>query len=354
MNAYLLNLLLLLVGFIIVHCDKLNPKLSYTFFFYWVGLQIFLFHALKCPSAFNDTPEYKEAFQYMCDMGWSTYMDSGGFILKSEIGYVVLMWVVSCFSVHPQSIFVVTSALIVGGYLYSIKKYSYLPWLSILLFLLISYNMSLFVLRQFIAMAICFNLMGYILKRDFLKFLIGICIAFSFHQTAFIFFPLYFLYPVSINRRFYVCAIISTLMLSVLASTIYNFIGEILVGYESYMDENQEGTNSKGLLLLLVVDFLYFIYCKGGRNKGGIDKLLFLALNVGIVISFVGLGLVATSRLNMYYSGLLYLIIPNLLYNVKNANTRWFLGGGICVFFAFYFLRDLPDSYFFFWESNIH
>ena len=94
-----------------------------------------------------------------------------------------------------------------------------------------------------------------------------------------------------------------------------------------------------------------YIRCLGVQlKKEGVNKLLFLALSIGIVISFVGVGLVATSRLNMYYSGLLYLVIPNMLYQLKRANERLLLGLGICAFFAFYFIRDLPTSYLFFWE----
>ena len=350
MNLYVFNICILLLCFFVLKYCSVAEKSRNEFYIYGMGLYLFLIHALKNPYSFSDTPAYAEAFEYMGAMGWKVYSDSGGFILKSEIGYVVLMWVISLISTNIQTIFIVTSFIIVGGYFRSIYKYSFIPWLSILLLLITNYNMSMFVLRQFIAMVICHNLFDYIINRKMFRFLIGVIIAFSIHQTAFIFLPLYFIYPITLSRKFYVYLIITILVLGWLATVIYNYIGDTFVGYESYIDGSQEGTNGKGFWLLLVV-YLLYIRCLGVQlKKEGVNKLLFLALSLGVVISFVGVGLVATSRLNMYYSGLLYLVIPNMLYQLKRANERLLLGLGICAFFAFYFFRDLPTSYLFFWE----
>jgi transmembrane protein EpsG len=350
MNLYVFNICILLLCFFVLKYCSVAEKSRNEFYIYGMGLYLFLIHALKNPYSFSDTPAYAEAFEYMGAMGWKVYSDSGGFILKSEIGYVVLMWVISLISTNIQTIFIVTSFIIVGGYFRSIYKYSFIPWLSILLLLITNYNMSMFVLRQFIAMVICYNLFDYIINRKMFRFLIGVIIAFSIHQTAFIFLPLYFIYPITLSRKFYVYLIITILVLGWLATVIYNYIGDTFVGYESYIDGSQEGTNGKGFWLLLVV-YLLYIRCLGVQlKKEGVNKLLFLALSLGVVISFVGVGLVATSRLNMYYSGLLYLVIPNMLYQLKRANERLLLGLGICAFFAFYFFRDLPTSYLFFWE----
>lgn len=350
MNIYIFILLSFIFLRVIVGESKTSRINKEKIYLYGGGTILFFIHAFKNPYIFLDTPSYAEAYQYICSYGLNSFLEASDFILKSEIGYAVLMWIVSFISENVQTIFIITSFIIVGGYLYSIKKYSAMPWLSLLIFLLTQYYMSMFVLRQFIAMAICFVLLDYVVERKFLKFFFGVLIAFSMHQTAIIFFPLYFLYPIPINKKFFLYMFLFIAGLIVIANSIYSYVGVLLVGYESYLDNSSGGTNFKGALLLIMI-FIFYVFLEyRDIQKAGYDKLFFIALCLGLAISIAGTGLVATSRLNLYYSGLLYLIIPNFLSKVKSPQLRFCLSNAICLFFLYFFIRDLPKDYLFFWE----
>ena len=73
------------------------------------------------------------------------------------------------------------------------KKYAKNYYLASILFMALVFFFSFTYLRQMFAAAIIGLSIKYIIERKFLRFCVILLVAFSFHNSAIIFFPMYFI-----------------------------------------------------------------------------------------------------------------------------------------------------------------
>lgn len=338
---YILNIILfLLTVFYVKNILDLDRTQKNKIILFIAFFQLFFIHAFIDPYNFNDTPSYAEAYDIMCKYGYKNYFNYAYF-LKSEIGYILLMWVSSWISSNTQFIFIVTSIIILGGYFYSIKNYSSIVWLSILILLITNFNQSLFVIRQYIGISIILCSFKYVISRNFRKFLLMLLLACSFHYSAIISIFLYFAYGFNFSeRKKAVLMIITCVLLSILFKYAYVVAANMLSGYTAYLEG--EGANAKMFILLFCVFILFFIGYRKNVAVNSVDKLIFCILLLGCVFSFAGIGFVATSRLNMYYSSIgLILALPRI---IQSNNPIVKIGGmGIVLLLVYFFIANLSE-----------
>lgn len=197
MNIFLLNIaLILILAFLLYHKGHVNLKNRDQFFLFIAFAVLYITHAFKDPFSLLDTPEYVDGYIEVKNRGIGELMRGGLYSLKAEKGYVILTKIISYFFPANQMLFIFTSFIILLGYYVAFKRYSLIPWLAVLLFVIGGYNQSLFVLRQHMAMSIVLFSYPYIINRRFMPFLFYVLIAFFIHQTAVIFLPIYFLYGI--------------------------------------------------------------------------------------------------------------------------------------------------------------
>lgn len=338
---YILNIILFLLVVFCVNILDLDITQKNKIILCLAFIQLFFIHAFRDPYNFNDTPIYADAYDFMCQYGFKNYLEQATF-LKSEIGYVLLMWISSLISSNTQFIFIVTSIIILVGYFYSIKNYSSTIWLSILILLITNFNQSLFVIRQYIAISIVLCSFKYIITRNLWKYSLMLLLACLFHYSAIISIFLYFVYGFNFyERKKAILLIITSILLSILFKSAYIIAANwSLLGYTSYIEG--EGTNAKMFILLFCVLILFIIGHRKDVVTNDIDKLIFCILLLGCVFSFAGIGFVATSRLNMYYSSIgLILALPSI---IKSNNLIAKFGGiGIMLVLFYFYISNLPE-----------
>lgn len=240
-----------------------------------------------------------------------------------EIGFRLFMKLISYLS-DSFSFFLLIFGWI-WFYLYYRQIRTFSPYiiLSVVLLALGGYSQSLFVLRQHMAMAIAFCAFPYIIQHNLKKYLIVITIAFLFHQTAIVFFPIYFLYSINNNKKLIFSLIIVAIAAYSLFSILLSYFGiELLKGYESYVLVDDEGTNSTGALISLCHLSAYVYFLRRHIFDEGINRLLFIILFLSTTLNFAGIGFVSTSRLLMYYSSIEFLVIPKTTSYIKNILIR--------------------------------
>ena len=334
---YILNLVIFLVLAVLINLSYLSGKKKKHMLLFFGFLHLFFIHAFKDPMAFNDTPHYALAYDIMCKTGLVDYFKFAN-IKSSEISYAVLMYISSLISTDTQFIFVITSFLILSGYFFVIKKYSVSIWLSIFLFYIIDFKISLIVLRQFCALAVIAYALPYIEKRNFKKFAICQLVAFFFHFTSIVFFPMYIAYGFNLSERKFQrwIFLLLTLVGGIFFRAIYSYFGlSDDFGYESYMEVESGGANSKMFFLLLIVFYLFCIAYKKRLFSDYKNRLIFYLLYIGTCIAFFGIGLTATSRMNLYYSSFaLILALPKL---IKSNITYVKIAGFIIIMALSYF-----------------
>ena len=311
-----------------------------NFFLIICGFQLFFFHAFKDWNSLPDLPVYEQMFKDLSRYGEVDRIDE-----RMELGFQSLLRGVSFFSHRVIFLSCITSLLIIGIYFYTIKKYSKIVWLSVFLYLFLPYLQSLFVLRQHIAVAICLLAIPFILNRKIIPFILIIGLACTFHKSAIIFIPSYFIYNIDINKKnlFILCIFIVFLF----------FLKQFLISQVQHFDAYYYNVlmSKEGLAnfipviitLLIIVLSLFLINIK---TLVGFDKLAFFMCCSCFIIALLGIGVAGVGRLAWYYTIFVIFWIPNLMSYIR-FQERLFLIPIILFCYSLFFFNSIFYSLYF-------
>lgn len=346
MNIFNFNIaLILVISFLFYNKRSLNLINRDGIYLFVVFILLFIIHAFKNPYSLYDIPSYIDGYKEIENSSLKELWYDNLYTLKAEKGYIYFNKFLSFFSSSSLILLLATSFIILIGYYVAFKRYSAILWLSVFLFVIGSYNQSLYVLRQHMAMSILLFSYPYIIQRKFVKFFLIIIMAFSLHQSAIIFFPIFFIYGISSYRKIICCYAIGGCMLYFIMQELLIATLTYLNGYESYIlgVDSSDGENGKmSILLIVLFGFRYYVMKRNMFNDG-IDKLLTLLLVTAIVISIAGIGFVPTSRMNLYYTGMICLIFPNTIMYIHKVNFKWFSCLVFCSFLLFIYEKNLVE-----------
>ena len=218
-----------------------------------------------------------------------------------ELGFRYLMKICSLLSPSFTFFLFMYSLLWIGGYLDVIKKYSPNVILSLLLLIVGAFDQSIFVIRQHLAMVVVFLSYKYIIEKKFLMYL--------------------FLIVRGKRKTFFLIIAIAIFLYFSFSTLLRNVGNEMLQGYSSYIDSDVK-TNTTGAILMALELAIYVIALKKKVLDAGINRILFLSLSLGLILSVSGIGFNPTSRLVMYYTSVSFLTIPIIASNIKNRLSR--------------------------------
>jgi len=238
---------------------------------------------------------------------------------KYEQGYQILNWIVAK-TLKNWTYFII----IFYGFVYFficrfIYKYSNNIYLSMILFITLGfYGFSLTGLRQTIAISICLWSYDYIKKRKLIPFLLVVLLAFSFHKSAIIFIPLYFLgnlriKPLSLILIFIICAFIF-----IYSSNIMDFFNDQFD--KSYSKENIKSYTGRVInlfiyFLLLILSLVCSYNKKRAMNNYNVNNTFIISTLIGIAIyltQFFDVGI--SYRLSMYYvNTFIFVYVSNII-----------------------------------------
>lgn len=309
-SPVIINLVLFLCISFLIYLLPIKHKRGILIYVF--SIQFFIFHAFKDPTTLPDLAEYIYHFENSGVYNFFEHM----LFSRMEPGWLALNHLLYVISPNYKILLFFTSLLFVFLYMYTIHKYSVMPFLSILLFLLIIYSQSLFVLRQHLAVAVLFCAIPAILNRKIFQFLFVLTVASSIHMTAIVFFPAYFIYAFRINLKFWIIIIsISFLMFFFFQSVVSGLTSGTYIG--GYMEKEMTGTWTGSLIALVIILFALF-FCRV-NTFDGIEKLSFqmicicLCLEVGGAVSTFGM----MGRLALFYNVYSILLFPFLLSHIR-------------------------------------
>lgn len=279
-----------------------------------VGLQIIFFHTFINWRDVPDLPIYQAFFSAIANH--QSYLINDAVLRHFEPGYILFNRIVAAFTSDFTIFLLVESIIICGSYMWTIYKYSYIPWLSVIIFLATIFTQSLFVLRQHIAIAIILFSVPFIINRKIWGFLLIEALAFSFHSSALIFLPAYWLYNIKLSRGFwfqFACVMaIAVPVFHVLVAYLSSKLGL----YEGYLENISEGTNfTPGLISASTL-----IVCAIALNPSKLDgclKFQFIMVCIATIINFAGIGLPLIPRLSHYYTIWGILLLANAVNSLK-------------------------------------
>lgn len=220
---------------------------------------------------------------------------------------------------------------------------------SLFLFLVNGYYFSSFnSVRYYLVLAIALYSIKYVLRREYLKFILWILVAASFHKSVLVVIPLYlgadWLARIRLKRWHYVLGALLALSL-VFGRDIYRAIlFKIYPYYENSMFDTVDYslTNiGKCVGTLILSLFSYKAVLREDRR----DRFYFFLNLGGLVLYTCGAFIPEVSRVAYYLIVPQIFLIPDLLRGIGNKALRRVLTAGTALVFTAYFAMFLQSAY---------
>lgn len=177
---------------------------------------------------------YGDLFDNLADglkVGISTSSSRLFIVYHSEFGYVGLNWLIAHIT-NNRYIFIFCYTICMYAIIIEcFKKYAKNYYLASILFMALIFFFSFTYLRQMFAAAIIGLSIKYIIERKFLRFCVILLVAFSFHNSAIIFFPMYFIANKKYSKSkiliiMFICFIVG---ITGITSSFYDFYDELSI-----------------------------------------------------------------------------------------------------------------------------
>ncbi len=139
---------------------------------------------------------YSELFDNLADqlrVGTSIKLSDIYQAYSTEFGYIGFNWAVAHITSNRYIFIFLYTICMYAIILHSFRRYAKNFPLASILFMALVFYFSFTYLRQIFAAAIVGLSIKYIIERKFLKYCIVVVAAFSFHNSAIVFFPMYFI-----------------------------------------------------------------------------------------------------------------------------------------------------------------
>ncbi|HLQ96194.1 MAG TPA: EpsG family protein [Pseudogracilibacillus sp.] len=249
-----------------------------------------------------------------------------------------------------QFLFFLSSFLTLLFLYFALKQY--IGKLSItlgyILYIFTVFPDSLNAVRQQLAIAIIVFSLKYIFEKKLIKFIIYVFLASTFHITAIIVIPFYFLFHYSgqeIDRKDKYKIVLRVLFLISIVIFIasYGYFLDLtakLSGVERFSEySNESGTGNNREIILNFFILLIMLFMRrsliifDGRNK-----LYIYFLIVGFLLSLSSIWNPIVSRMASYFDIALIFLIPSLVASLETSLSKYIGSLLVCMYSIFYFI----------------
>ncbi len=310
-------------------------------------IQMILLIALRSRTVGNDMVNYYNTF-LSASMGYY-YWD-----LKIEFGYKFLNWAIYKLFGNFQVLIVVMALMTICPVAYFIYKRSKNKMLSLIVYMSFNFYYYTFItLRQSAAYGIILLSYKYIEERKLIKFLLIVLLAFSFHKSALIFLPAYWLFNRKFNYKYIFLGFGCAIMIYVWRSQIASFALSLF--YRDYR------VVLSSALDFFVLNVAIFIMLYMFRNK--VDQLdegynmYYMSFFIGSMLMIGTTAFTNMLRITNYFTIVLVVLFPNVLQDLKLGRFKIFANILVytLLFRLFWFFLGGGEAqmmeYSFFWEQ---
>lgn len=290
----------------------------------------------------EDLPNYKELFQKVSTSNFLHFYEE---ILTTDYCYAFINKCVSYFSDDFLFLLLLYNLFLFYSHYNIIIKYSPFVPLSIVLMLLLVYNQSLFVLRQYLANSIILFSIPCIFKRQLFQYLLICLIAVFTHSSSLVWIPVYFIYNCKNRKSFVLGLVITTLSYAVISLFIIQYMSLVHLEFGRYVDKSAS-TAIATIIIRLTYLMSYVIILKKHIYDDGINRLCFIALYLILIGYIFAPPIEMMSRVLQYYMTLMILSIPITMYYMKSIVVRAFFIISILLIEGILVSRGLNEFYF--------
>lgn len=299
-----------LVGKSSINLNELNKKR----YLWVVGCVMALFIGLRHYSnSSGDSGFYYQNWIMLSQIPVKELFDVAANI-DMEDGYLYTVWLLSHIFIEPQFVFILSGIFFAATICVFVKRNCTNVILGLLVFnCLGEFNFIVQGLRQGIAMCICLWALEKCKKRQFWRFLLLIVVAMSFHASAVVFFPMYFIGRFKFNLK-YVVLFIAGCIVAIFSLqqlfTVVNFL--INDSYEIGRGiDDGSGSITIFIHLSIVLTGILF-YDKNNELPQNKNYALFFYMTCIALISFTMRNVVSgiAERISFYFAFGEMILIP--------------------------------------------
>ena len=329
-----------------------NDKKVSILFYKLVVCFLIIFCALKDPFLYPDNDNYFYFFRG----------DVNEFEENFGLGYTMLNHISRIFSPSFYFFMMMIAVIVITSYAIIIKRYSPYIWASLFIFILINYFPSFFLLRQYLAIAVFLYSIKYLINREAFKYGLCVLIAMSFHLSAIIVAPLYYLYGLKNTKKNMLLLAIGSIAVILFFMAISSLIGMFSAYYAKYLDWDNDSPAWQRALMKLYFLGVYLIATSRSYYKEGINRIIFYCCLFGAVISIAAINLYAAHRLLAYFTIAEFIGIPVIINEVSLKSRKripivyYLLFVYIIVlivsFVSFVEGGNINNDYQFFWKAS--
>jgi hypothetical protein len=338
MIVYLINILLIGLYSLIYNFKFKGSKKAKVFFISLAVLQLIFLLTFKDIYLGSDMPNYWDYFQEQ--MLWS--LTSLGDV-RFEIAFKALTKAVTLFSDNQQFYLGVIAFLTIIPVGFVSYRYSKMPFLTILLYILLGfYAFSFSGLRQSIAIGLILISYHFIYRAKLLPFLLTVIFATLFHFSAIVFLPVYLIRNIKLSNN-------RIVLIGILASLLFIFKAQILTVFTNLFYPNYAvvETDSYTWTLMNVLIFIFTLaYYNRVVSKDSRNGSLYVIVLIGIFMLLFSSVADNVMRVANYFLIFLTLLLPEVLSSIGGAKKRAIMTGVVllgCIIVYLYLLQ--ADGY---------
>lgn len=316
--------IVILVGFLSVFCAFLEGKFKFKYGLLISFFIIFVFLALRYDYG-NDYVNYLDGFN---EINRTLRFD----IFDKEIHFEP-GWILLCKLFKPVGFFGFVAFLSLLNcmiYYRLIKRFvpANLYWLSVFLYVFATDYLliQLSSMRQTLAILIFIYSIQYISEKKFLYYVCLILLASTFHNSALILLPLYFLgYAKFKMNKFYIGIIFLLYILVFLSKDYLTPVINLLVSSfneGNYQVYDEEGVSGSGFGIILLSIFFILVLISSKKQTENNKIIYHLSIMYFILIPF-GLIIMMLGRISMYFSVYLIVIYPLVFNSINNKFYKY-------------------------------
>jgi hypothetical protein len=307
-----------------------EPGILSNFMFWAMALILILIAGLRPIGLDRDSITYANIIQSYKDIN----------LLALEPAFWVIKWFNDIFfNGNVRTFFLIYAILGVSIKFLAIKRLSKLPWLSVGVYLSLHFILhEMTQIRAGVATGFFLLSIPDIYNRNFKKFILKALLAFSFHYSAIVMFPLYFLHPKKLNIVYFLLPIVglissyfdlSKTLLSNLANVAPNFLAHKINIYLTSLELGEHSeiniVNFYYSSLLLLTYFGFFLYIKIKiKNDYDILFLKILALSLFSFYFFSDVPVFAF-RISEFLNVVTVIFLPNFMLYFKQKELIFLL-----------------------------
>ena len=257
-----------------------------------------------------------------------SYTEEGCFLFfPGEFGYTALNILIS-FYTENRYIFILSITLITYLLLFiDLKRYTENYSFALILFMGLWFFFSFTYLRQVLGATVAWLGIRYVIRRNLLKFLLVCFIAFSIHNSAIVFVPLYFI-PI---RKFGKGTVISIMILALLLglSPIPNALFAVYESNSAF-DRVNDYNATEGFRVVYLLEAFFFLVIILSNYRNIIQtKTNTVLLNMALIFCAILLFFIRSDnggRISWYYMiGLISTITTICVSQRRNISLAFFM-----------------------------